>query len=188
MVVVLHQGCYKGGDGRTMVVFCMNYLPDGVENVAGRADITLANRQLEVAHLAVESRWHLVVCEGHWKIGKEADAIDMEIVGQADGVDDGAWTNIDECASSEVTVLQVEVDMSLATHDNAEAMIVDDEWWFLAHQQAEHSMISTNDTEFAIEEYVLADLCKMRGKYVPHAPYVHQLRLLAHKPSFCWQR
>ena len=44
MVVVVHEGSYKSGDGGTMIILCVNHMPDGVENVAGRADIAFANR------------------------------------------------------------------------------------------------------------------------------------------------
>ena len=188
MVVVVHEGSYKSGDGGTMIILCVNHMPDGVENVAGRADIAFANRQLEVAYLTVEGRRHLTLCKGHGEIDKETDAKDAEVVGKTDGIDDGAWADVDQCASGDVTVLQIEVDMGLAIQNDAEAMVVDGEGRFLAHQQTEHGMISMNHTEFTVEEDVLADLCKMRGEYVPHARHVHQLGLLVHKPSILFAK
>ena len=77
-------------------------------------------------------------------------------------MDDGAWTDINECAALEVAVLQVDVDFSLATHDDAQTVVVDSERWSMAHQQTEHRMVAANHCQFAIHIYILADLREVR--------------------------
>ena len=44
----------------------------------------------------------------------KSHAEDAEVGRQTPGIDDGARPDIDQCATGEVTVLQVEVDVSLA--------------------------------------------------------------------------
>ena len=87
MVVVMHQGGYERHDNGAMIVAAMDYMPDGVENVAGCADVGLVCLKLEVAYLTIESRRHLSLCERHGKVGEEGKAEDAEVIGKADGVD-----------------------------------------------------------------------------------------------------
>ena len=77
-----------------MIVAAMDYMPDGVENVASCTDGSLVCRKLEVAYLTVESRRHLSLRERHGKVGEEGKAEDAEVIGKADGVDDGARADI----------------------------------------------------------------------------------------------
>ena len=73
-------------------------------------------------------------------------------------MNDGARTDIDKCAALEVAVLQVEVDFSLAAHDDAKAVVVDDEGRILAHHQTKHRVVAANHCQFAIQKDMLADL------------------------------
>ena len=115
MIVVVHLGSHKRCDGGTMIIIRgMNRLPDGIQNVLGSSDILFACRQLKVAHLSVEGRRHLSLRKGHGEIRKESHSEYTEVGRQVLGMDDGAWTDINECAALEVAVLQVDVDFSLA--------------------------------------------------------------------------
>ena len=67
-------------------------------------------------------------------------------------MNDGAGTEIDECAAGEVAVLQVDVDVSLTVQDDAQAIIVDGEGRSLVHQQTEHGVIAADHCQFAIHE------------------------------------
>ena len=97
MVVVVHQGGNERHDDGAMIVAAMDYVPDGVENVAGSADVGLVCRKLEVAYLTVEGRRHLSLGKRHGKVGEEGKAEDAEVIGKADGVDDGARADIRSC-------------------------------------------------------------------------------------------
>ena len=97
-VVVVHQGSNKAGDCGTMVVWLVYEVPKGVEDVAGRLQILIADRQLEVTHLSVKGRGKLSLREGHGEVGKESNAIDFKVVRKPNWIDDGAWANINECA------------------------------------------------------------------------------------------
>ena len=85
MVVVVHQGGNERHNDGAMIVAAMDYMPDGVENVAGCADVGLVCRKMEVAYLTVESRWHLSLGEGHGEVGEEGNDEDAEVIGKADG-------------------------------------------------------------------------------------------------------
>lgn len=100
------------------------------------------------------------------------------------GVDDGARTDIDECASREVAVLQVDGNFSLAVHDDAQTVIIDGKRWLLAHQQTEHRAVAANHCQFAIHEYMLAHLREVWCENVAHSCGIHQLRLSVHNTSF----
>ena len=100
----------------------------------------------------------LSVCERHGKVGEEGKAEDAEVIGKADGVDDGARADIDQCACCDVPLLQVEVDVGFSIQDETEAMVVDGERRLLAHQQAKHGVVAVNHTQFAVKEDALADL------------------------------
>ena len=172
-----------------MVVGVVDNLPNGVENLACRADVALADLQLKIAHLSVECRGHLSLGEGHGKVGKQADSVDFEVVGKADGVDDGARSDIDQCAGCEVSVLQVDIDVRLAVYDDSEAVVVDGKRRFLSHQQVENGGFAAHDAEFAIEENIFAYLRQMRSKDVAHPREVHQFGLFVHFfCPFCRQR
>ena len=158
MVVVVHQGGNERHNDGAMIVAAMDYVPDGVENVAGSADVGLVCRKLEVAYLTVESRRHLSLCERHGKVGEEGKAEDAEVIGKADGVDDGARADIDQCACCDVPLLQVEVDVGFSIQDETEAMVVDGERRLLAHQQAKHGVVAANHTQFTVKKDTLADL------------------------------
>ena len=185
LVVVVHLGSYECCDGGTMIIVRgMNRLPDGVHNMCGGSDILFACRQLKVAHLSVEGRRHLSLRKGHGEIRKESHSEYTEVRGKPLGVDDGARTDIDECATREVAVLQVEVDVSLAAHDDAQTVVVDGERRPLAHQQTEHRAVAANHCQFAIHEYMLAHLREVWCENVAHSCGIHQLRLSVHNTSF----
>ena len=93
-IVVVHQGGNEAGDRGAIVVLLVDEMPKGVEDVAGRLLFFLSDRQLEVAHLAVKGRRKLAYCERHGEIGEESDALYFEVIGEADGIDDGAWANV----------------------------------------------------------------------------------------------
>ena len=158
MVVVVHQGGYERHDDGAMIVAAMDYMPDGVENVAGCADVGFVDWKLEVAYLTVESRWHLSLGEGHGEVGEEGKAEDAEVIGKADGVDDSPRADIDQRACGDVPLLQVEVDARFSIHDDAEAMVVDGERRLLAYQQTKHGVVSVNHAQFTVKEDVLANL------------------------------
>ena len=153
---MVHQGGHEGSNGGTMVIVAMYNVPDGIKDLAGSAEVVVADMQLEVAHLTVECRRHLTWCEGHGEIGKESDAEDTKVIGKTDGVDDGAGTDIDQRASRVVGFLQVEAYMGLTTHDKTETVVVDDEGRLLAHQQTEYGVVAMYHTEFTIKESILA--------------------------------
>ena len=158
MVVVVHQGGNERHNDGAMIVAAMDYVPDGVENVAGSADVGLVCRKLEVAYLTIESRRHLSLRERHRKVGEEGKAEDAEVIGKADGVDDGARADIDQCACYDMSLLQVEVDMRFSIQDETETMVVDGERRLLAHQQAKHGVVAANNTQFTVKKDTLADL------------------------------
>lgn len=99
-------------------------------------------------------------------------------------MDDGARTDIDECAARKMAVLQVDVDVSLAVHDDAQTVIIDGKRWLLAHQQTEHRAVAMNHCQFTIHEYMLANLREVWCQDVTHSCDVHQLRLSVHNQSF----
>ena len=78
------------------------------------ADVAVIDRQLKVAHLAVEGGRHLPMCERHAEVREQSDAEDLQVVRQSDGIDDSARTEIHQCAGGDVPLLQVEVHVSLA--------------------------------------------------------------------------
>ena len=84
------------------------------------------------------------MCKGHRKVSKESDALYLEVVGEADGMDDGAWTDVDKCACLEMTIYKVEVNKTLATYNHTQAMVVDDEGGLLLHDETEHLWITMN--------------------------------------------
>ena len=159
MIVVVHLGSHKRCDGGTMIIIRgMNRLPDGIQNVLGSSDILFACRQLKVAHLSVEGRRHLSLRKGHGEIRKESHSEYTEVGRQALGVNNCTWTYIYKCTTCEVAVLQVEVDFSLAAHDDAQTVVVDGERRPLAHQQTEYRVVATNHSNFAVQKDMLAHL------------------------------
>ena len=141
-----------------MIVVAMDYVPDGVENVASCADVGFVGWKQEVAYLTIESRRHLSLCERHGKVGEEGNAEDAEVIGKADGIDDGARADIDQRACCDVPLLQVEVDVGFSIQDETEAMVVDGERRLLAYQQTKHGVVSANHAQFTVKEDVLANL------------------------------
>ena len=158
MVVVMHQGGNERHNDGAMIVAAMDYVPDGVENVASCTDVSLVCRKLEVAYLTIEGRRHLSLGKRHGKVGEEGKAEDAEVIGKADGVDDGARADIEQCACCDVPLLQVEVDVGFSIQDETEAMVVDGERRLLAHQQAKHGVVAADYTQFAVKEDALAHL------------------------------
>ena len=91
-VVVIHECCNERTDGLHIVVVLMNDMPQGVDDAVGCFDVGISHFDLEVAHLSVESRWHLSCSKRHREIGKQSDAVNLYVVGESDGIDDGAWS------------------------------------------------------------------------------------------------
>ena len=118
--------------------------------------------------------------ERHGEVGEECKAIDLEIVGKADGRDDGARPEIDQCACCDAAVLQIEVHICLALRDDAKTMVVDDKWRRLLHDEAKHTWITMHHAELAVEMDVLAYLSEVAGKDVSHLRESHQSGLLVH--------
>jgi len=177
-VVVVHQGSDKARGRGAMVVWLVDEVPKGVEDVAGCLQILIAYGQLKVAQLSIKCRRELTNCERHREVCKEADALYFKVIRKADGMDDGARTNIYECTSREVTIYKVEVDVALAACYHTQAVVVDDEGWLLLHDKTEHQRVAVNHRQFVAEEYVLADLREVVCKDVAHSRHVHQFRLL----------
>ena len=88
-------------------------------------------------------------------------------------MDDGTRTDIDKCAALEVAVLQVEIDFSLATHDDAKPMVVDGERRPLKHQQTEHRAVTANHGHFAIQKDILSDMREVWCEDVAHSKDIH---------------
>ena len=118
--------------------------------------------------------------ERHGEVGKECEAINLEIVGKADGRDDGARSEIDQCACCNATVLQIEVHVCLALRDDAKAMVVDDKWRCLLHDEMKHTWVTMHHAELAVEMDVLAYLSEVAGKDISHLRESHQSGLLVH--------
>jgi len=183
MVVVVHECGDECGDGGAVVVVGVQHVPYGVEDVSCGADVALVGGYLEVAHLSVEGRWHLMLCERHGKRTEEDDAVNLKVAGETQRIDDGAWSKVGQCACCDVSVLQVEADVGLSAEDDSEAVVVDDEGWPMLEDEAEEVVVAADDAEFAVEEDIVADLSDVGAEDVAHAWEVHQLRLLVHRLS-----
>ena len=183
MVVVVHECGNESGDGGVVVVVGVQHVPYGVEDVSGGADVALVGGYLEVAHLSIECRRHLMLCERHGKRAEEDDAVNLEVAGEAQRIDDGAWSEVGQCACCDVSVLQVEADVGFSVEDDAKAVVVDDEGRPMLEDEAEKVVVTADDAEFAVEEDIVADLSDVRAEDVAHAREIHQLRLLVHRLS-----
>ena len=120
--------------------------------------------------------------KGHWEVGKESDTIYLDVAGKSDGVDNGSRTDVDKCASRDVTVLKVEVDVRLTTGEYAQTVVVDDERWTLLHNQTKDSSVPMYDTQFVVDEERLAYVIGLSGQNILHPLGVHQFWRVAH---FC---
>ena len=72
--------------------------------------------------------------------------------------DDGAWAEVDQCASREVTIHEVEVDVAFAVSDDAQTVVVDNKGRLLLHDESEHKRVAVNHRQFVAEENALTDL------------------------------
>ena len=63
-VVVVHQGGDEHVERRMMIVGLMHQLPESFNDVVCSLQISLADGQLEVAHLSIEGRRQLSWCKG----------------------------------------------------------------------------------------------------------------------------
>ena len=88
-VVVVHECCHERTDGLHIIVVLMNHVPQGVDDAIGSFDVGVPHFDLEVADLSVESRRHLSCGKRHWEVGKKSDAVNLYVVGEFDGIDDG---------------------------------------------------------------------------------------------------
>ena len=147
-------------------------MPEGFENAADGLLVFDRNGQLEVTYLTIKGWWKLTCCEGHGEIGEESDAHQFEVVGETDGIDDGSWAKVDKCASREVTVHEVEVDVAFAACYHAQTMVVDDEGRLLLHDESEYKRLAVNHRQFVAEENALTDLREVVLKDVTHSRHV----------------
>ncbi|MBQ4484588.1 MAG: hypothetical protein II934_06285 [Prevotella sp.] len=83
-------------------------------------------------------------------------------------MDDGAWAEIDQSASSDVPVGEVDVDVGLTFQHNAEAMVIDDEGWLLLNDKLEHTAVAMHHAQFVGEPDVLAYRFKVGHEDVTH--------------------
>ena len=157
-VIVVHQCRHERRGRGPVIVLLMDEVPQRVEYLSGRLLVFFRNRQLEIAHLSVEGWWELPRRKGHGKVGKESDALNFQVVRYADGVDNRAWPEINQCARFEVTIYEVEVDLALTTGDDAHAVVVDNKGRHLLHNQLKDLMIAMNHRQFIVEEHILAYL------------------------------
>ena len=176
IVMVHHGGDERSGCG-TVVVGLMNQVPECIEDVAGGLDISIGSWQLEVAHLSVKGRRHLFLGKGHGEVGKEGESEDFEVVRETDGVDDGAWSEVDERSRTDVAVDEVEVDATLATDDEPQTVVVDNEGRLLMDKQTEHLRVAVQDAYLIAEIDVFADLFNVGHEDVLHPHHVHQFGL-----------
>ena len=158
MVVVMHQGGYKIGGRGAMIVFLVDEVPKGVEDVAGGLLIYFRSGQLEVVHLTVKGRGKLTLCEGHGEVGKETNAHQFEIFRKVNGVDDGTWTKIDKCTCCQMTIYEIEVHITFTLSDYAQTMVIDDEGWYLLNYQSENHWVAMDHRQFVAKKNVLANL------------------------------
>ena len=75
-----------------------------------------------------------------------------------DGINNGAWAEVDKRASREVTVHEIEIDEALAACYHAQTMVVNDEGRLLLHDESEHKRVAVNHRQFVAEENALTDL------------------------------
>lgn len=147
-IVMAHHGSNETADGLTVVVGLVDDLPDGVEDVAGGSNVTLADLDLEVAHLSVEGGGQL----GHGKVSKEPQAINLNIATETDGADDGAGPQKDDGAGSDMPFHQVDVDMQFTADEDAQAIVVDDERRLaLPDDEQEDAGIAIDHAQFVTE-------------------------------------
>ena len=69
--------------------------------------------------------------------------------------------------------MQIEVDAGLAIQDDAQPVVVDNEWWLLLHNEPEYRRISMHDAQFIIKIHLLAYLLQIVSQYVLHLRTVH---------------
>ena len=70
-------------------------------------------------------------------------------------------------------VHQIEIDVTFATDNNAEAMVIDNEWRLLLHDEAEGLWCSVEHTELWTEIDMLPKELKMRAQDVLDAGQIH---------------
>ena len=97
-VVVVHHSCNDTAERLTIVIGLVNQVPDGVNEMACRDDVALIDFYLEVAHLSVESRWHLSCGKWHREICKESYAVELKTFPEVYRVNDGSRSQEHECA------------------------------------------------------------------------------------------
>ena len=83
-----------------------------------------------------------------------------------------------------MAVHEIQIDVTLATDDDTETMVVDYEGRLLLRNKAKHLPVAVKDSHFAAQIDVFADLCKMRHENVTHPHHVDESRLLAIHNSF----
>lgn len=89
-----------------------------------------------------------------------------------DGIDDGAWAEVDQCASREVTIHEVEVDVAFAVSDDAQTVVVDNKGRLSLHDELEKTRFAVNHRQFVVEEKILANLREIVLKDVAHQRHV----------------
>ena len=173
MVAVLHQGAYEGRHGGQVVVGLMREIPNAFEDIVSYFQFGAAHRELEIAHLPVEGRRPLARGKGHGKGGEESDAVDFQVFAKTERTDDGAGAKIDQRRRADVMVHQIEIDVTFAADNNAEAVVIDDERRLLLHDEAEGLRRTIEHSERRTEVDMLAQVLQMRAQDVLDAGQIH---------------
>ena len=134
-IIVVHLRRYQAGNGRQMIVFLMNHMPKSIEDITGSSDIGFGNRQLEIAHLSVESLRQLSWCKRQRKVGRNPKTVEFKIRRKTDRTDNGARTDKHQHASLKMFVNKVNVDTRFTMNDNAHATIVKSKGWLLLNDK-----------------------------------------------------
>ena len=95
-----------------------------------------------------------------------------------DGVDDGARPQVDKHTAFDMAVHEIQIDVTLATDDDTETMVVNHERRLLLRNKAKHLPVAVKDPHFAAQIDVFADLFKMRHENVAHPHHVNKSGLL----------
>lgn len=176
-VVMMHHGCNKAADSLTVIVWLMNHMPDGVDNVAGYGDIAFADLDLEVANLSVEGRWHL----WHWEIVEETDAVYFQVVGVSKWMDDGAWTYKEQHASLQFLLHQIDSDTGTTLRNQTHAEIVDGKGRLvLLDNHQKHVGAAIEHAQLIVDKGMFNNLTKVGIIHPLHTRVVHQFWLLIH--------
>ena len=169
---MVHQGSDETRGRWAVIVFLVDKMPKGFEDIAGGLLVFYAGRHLEVSHLAIKSRWECTSGKRHGEVGEESDANQFKVLGKTDRIDYGARTEIDKCASKELTTHEIEVDLAFAAGDNTQSMVIDDKGWLLLHDESDHLRVAMDHRQFVAEEDALTYLREVIHKDVAHSRHI----------------